>query len=261
MNRINSSPPYIKAVIAAIVYNFLHMLAWELPLALRQGWMINIIGDYIVLTIIIISILLIAMRKNAGLILAAVPAFWAVLLQWLLVYVVAGYREPNGVWWYPLFPIFQGIMIIYFAVLAYRGDEERPEKNTGKGLRSPAIYLYAPAAFLLAQTGQKFVRELVVGFLDYGGIRGVVPGTLQILITVAAAVLLIKRVKLGLALAFFAGSILLIQPLIYHIVLGKPCLGGIWWYPFFTAVQGVFIVYSTLIVFLKERNSILQANA
>jgi hypothetical protein len=175
------------------------------------------------------------------------------LLQWLLVYVISGYKEPNGVWWYPLFPIFQGIMIVYFAILAYRGDDGRPDQGVGKGLKSPSIYLYAPAAFLFVQTGQKFVREIVVGFLDNGGLKGALPSALLALIAIAAAILLIKRMKWSIVLAIFTGGFLLIQPVVYHLIMGKPCLGGIWWYPFFTVVQGLFILYFSARILLKER--------
>ncbi len=230
---------------AALTYNLLHILAWELPIAIRLNWNVNIIGDIIVIAVSILGIILIAFRRKVGLILGFIPAFWAIFLQWFLVYYIFGYREPNDVWWYPLFPIFQGIMIVFFCVLAYRDMDRHPEPElkSGKGLISPSIYLYSVAAFLLVQTGQKFVRELVVGFRVHGGLEGLIPSLILTIIAIAAAVLLIKRSKLGLGLAIFSGLILLAQPIIYHIIMGKPCLGGIWWYPFFTAIQGAFILY------------------
>jgi hypothetical protein len=256
MNQIKSPTIYLQVTVAALLYNLLHILAWELPLAVRMGWLINVIGDIFIISITIISIILISMRNKIGLMLIIIPALWAILLQWFLVYIISGYKEPNGVWWYPLFPIFQGIMIGYFAILAYRGDGGKPDQGIAMGLKSPSIYLYAPAAFLLVQTGQKFVRELVVGFLDNGGLKGVLPSTLLMLIAIAAAILLIKRVKWSIGLAIFTGGFLLIQPIVYHLIMGKPCLGGIWWYPFFTLVQGAFIVYFSLLVFLNERKII-----
>ena len=253
MDQIKSPAIYLQVTVAALLYNLLHILAWELPLAVRLNWRINIIGDVVIILTIIISIILISMRKKTGLMLGMIPALWAILFQWFLVYIIFGYKEPNGVWWYPLFPIFQGIMIGYFAILAYRDDGDQPDQGIGMGLKSPSIYLYAPAAFLLVQTGQKFVRELVVGFLQNGGLKGALPSTLLALIAIAAAMLLIKRVKWSMALAIFTGSILLMQPVVYHLIMGKPCLGGIWWYPFFTVVQGAFIIYFSLLLFLNER--------
>lgn len=253
MNQMKSPTIYIQVTVAALLYNLLHILAWELPLAVRQGWRINVIGDVFIISIAIISIILISMRNKTGLILGIIPALWAILLQWLLVYVISGYEEPNGVWWYPLFPIFQGIMIVYFIKLTYRSDGGQSDHWIGMGLKSPSIYLYATAAFLFVQTGQKFVREIVVGYLQNGGLKGALPSTLLMLIAITAAILLIKRVKWSITLAIFTGSILLMQPVVYHLIMGKPCLGGIWWYPFFTVVQGLFILYFSARVVLKER--------
>jgi hypothetical protein len=233
-------------------------LAWELPLAVRMGWRINVVGDVVIISVGLISVILISMRKRIGMILGMLQALWAILLQWLLVYVISGYKEPNGVWWYPLFPIFQGIMIVYFINLVYRGDDGQHDQGIGMGLKSPSIYLYAPAAFLLVQTGQKFVREIVVGYLQNGGLKGALPSALLALIAIAGAILLIKRVKWGMVLAIFTGGILLIQPVIYHLIMGKPCLGGIWWYPFFTVVQGAFIIYFSSLLFLNERKITAQ---
>jgi hypothetical protein len=165
MNQIKSPTIYLQVTVAALLYNLLHILAWELPLAVRLGWRINVIGDVFIISISIISIILIFLRKKIGLILGMIPALWAILFQWFLVYIISGYREPNGVWWYPLFPIFQGIMIVYFINLASRDEGGQPDQGIGLVLKSPSIYLYASAAFLLVQTGQKFVRELVVGDL------------------------------------------------------------------------------------------------
>ena len=244
---------YIQVTVAVLLYNLFHILAWELPLAVRLGWQINVIGDVFIISIAIISIILISIRNKIGLILGIIPALWAILLQWLLVYVISGYEEPNGVWWYPLFPIFQGIMIVYFIKLTYRSDGGQSDHWIGMGLKSPSIYIYATAAFLFVQTGQKFVREIVVGYLQNGGLKGALPSTLLMLIAITAAILLIKRVKWSITLAIFTGSILLMQPVVYHLIMGKPCLGGIWWYPFFTVVQGLFILYFSARVVLKER--------
>ena len=204
--NFKSSSLYIQAAVAALTYNLLHILAWELPIAIRHGWNVNVIGDGVVIVTSVMSIILIACRKKAGAILGFISASWAIIFQWFLVYGILGYKEPNGVWWYPLFPIFQGIMIVFFCVLAYRDIDRHsePEMETGKGLKAPAIYLYAIAAFLLVQTGQKFVRETVVGFRQHG-LEGAVPMILLAMISIVAAGLLIKRSKWGLGLAIFSG--------------------------------------------------------
>jgi hypothetical protein len=260
MNQIKSSSIYIQVAVAALLYNLLHIFAWELPIAINLGWGINIIGDVFIISIAAMSIIFVSFRKKIGLILGMIPAIWAIFFQWFLVYIISGYKEPNGVWWYPVFPIFQGIMITYFSVLAFRDINLQNDSGleTVKGLKSPSIYLYAISAFLLVQTGQKFVREMVVGFRQDGGIKGVLGVMLITLIMIAAAVMVLKRIKWSLGLALFSGVILLMQPIVYHIIMGKPCLGGIWWYPFFTVIQGAFIIYFSLLVFFNERKIIGQ---
>jgi hypothetical protein len=254
MDQIKSSSIYIQVAVAALLYNLLHMFAWELPAAIKLGWRINVIGDVFIISISTVSIILISLRKKMGLIVGMMPVLWAIFLQWFLVYIISGYKEPDGVWWYPVFPIFQGIMIGCFSILAYKDDNLQHESGLEitKGLKSPSIYLYAISGFLLVQSGQKFVREMVVGFQE-GGIRGVLSVIFVTLIMIVAAVMILKRMKWGLGLAIFSGVIVLMQPIVYHIIMGKPCLGGIWWYPIFTAIQGAFIVYFSLLLFLNER--------
>jgi hypothetical protein len=254
MNRIKSSSIYIQVAVAALLYNLLHIFAWELPIAIKLGWRINVIGDVFIISISTMSIILISFRKKIGLILGMIPALWAIFLQWFLVYIISGYKEPNGVWWYPVFPIFQGIMIGCFSILAYKDNNLQHESGLEitKGLKSPSIYLYAISGFLLVQTGQKFVREMIVGFQE-GGIRGVLSVIFVTLIMIVAAVMILKRMKWGLGLAIFSGVIVLMQPIVYHMIMGKPCLGGIWWYPIFTAIQGAFIIYFSLLAFCNTR--------
>jgi len=257
MNQIKSPSIYIQVTVAALLYNLLHMFAWELPIAIRLGWKINVIGDIFIISISIMSIILIFLRKKIGLMLGMIPALWAIFLQWFLVYIISGYKEPNGVWWYPVFPIVQGIMLGYFCVLTYKDNILHNDRGLEivKGLKSPSIYLYGISGFLLMQTGQKFVREMVVGFQE-GGIRGVLSVLLVTLIMIGAAFMVLKRMKWGLWLAIFSGVIVLMQPIVYHLIMGKPCLGGIWWYPIFTAVQGAFIIYFSLLVFLGGKEVI-----
>ena len=117
-SRLTSPSIYIQVVVAALIYNLMHAFAWELPIAHKLDWRINIIGACVFSAISVVSIILILMRRRFGLIFGMISAIWPLSLQWILVYLIQGYSEPNGVWWYPLFPIFQGALIIYFAVRA-----------------------------------------------------------------------------------------------------------------------------------------------
>ena len=65
---------------------------------------------------------LLFVRNQWGLILSVIPVVWATL-QWILVYVIQGNPDQNRVWWYPIFPIVQEALIIYFSILAWRNEE------------------------------------------------------------------------------------------------------------------------------------------
>jgi len=93
---------------------------------------------------------------------------------------------------------------------------------------------------------------MVVGFRE-NGIRGALVVLFITLIAIAAAVMVLKRMKWGIGVALFSGVILLMQPILYHLIMGKPCLGGIWWYPIFTAFQGAFVVYFAVTLLRNER--------
>ena len=92
---------------------------------------------------------------------------------------------------------------------------------------------------MLVQTGQKFVREIVVGYLENGGLKGALPSTLLTLIAIAAAILLIKRVKWGIGLAIFTGGILLMQPIVYHYHHGEAMFGRHLVVSFFHSSSGI----------------------
>ena len=60
MDQIKSPAIYLQVTVAALLYNLLHILAWELPLAVNMGWRINIIGDVFIISVGIISVILIS---------------------------------------------------------------------------------------------------------------------------------------------------------------------------------------------------------
>jgi hypothetical protein len=62
MNHIISPTIYIQVTVAALLYNLLQILAWELPLAVRLDWRINVIGDDFIISAAIMSIVLISVK-------------------------------------------------------------------------------------------------------------------------------------------------------------------------------------------------------
>lgn len=118
---------HIQAVIAVLLINFTHKLVREIPGSLKLVGDMGMQGAIVTTTtaaLLALSILLLFFGKRLGLILGIIPGVWA-MLQWIIVHVVKGHPDQNGIWWYPLFPIVQGALIIYFSVLAWRSDTKK----------------------------------------------------------------------------------------------------------------------------------------
>lgn len=115
---------YIQAVIAVILVNLVHKLVREIPGSIREMAQQGIIGGIFTIgttVIIAISILLLLLKRKEGVILGIIPAIWA-MVQWIINHVIWANPDINGIWWYPIFPVIQGLLIIYFSILAWRNE-------------------------------------------------------------------------------------------------------------------------------------------
>ena len=113
---------YIQAVIGMYIVNLIHKIVREIPgsQTLSESQM-GLIGTVLMTIILVICIILLLFNKKLGLYLGFIPAIWAAL-QWILVHVIWAYPDRNGIWWYPIFPIIQGLLIIYFSIIALKND-------------------------------------------------------------------------------------------------------------------------------------------
>lgn len=115
----------IQAVIAMLLINLFHKFVREIPgsqnLSGDQGTLGAIVTSLTAI-ILVICIVLLLFKIKVALLLGLIPAAWA-MLQWILVHVILEQPDQNGIWWYPIFPILQGILIIYFSIIAWKSDE------------------------------------------------------------------------------------------------------------------------------------------
>ncbi len=115
---------YIQAVIAALLINLVHKFVREIPGSIsligQQGFIGGVV-TIITAVIIAISILLLLFKRKEGVILGIIPAIWAIV-QWIINHVIWANPDINGIWWYPIFPVIQGLLIIYFSILAWRNE-------------------------------------------------------------------------------------------------------------------------------------------
>jgi hypothetical protein len=121
-NQSQNLPVRIQAVMATMFILFVHKLVREIPGSLNMEGAIGGVFTITMALLLAISIMLLFFRNRWGLILGLIPAVWA-MLQWILVHVIQGHPDQNGIWWYPIFPIVQGALIIYFSILAWRDEE------------------------------------------------------------------------------------------------------------------------------------------
>ena len=121
-NQSQNLPVRIQAVMAMMFILFVHKLVREIPGSLNMEGKIGGVATIITAAMLALGIALLFFRNRWGLILGAIPAVWA-MLQWILVHVIWAHPDQNGIWWYPIFPIVQGALIIYFSILAWRDND------------------------------------------------------------------------------------------------------------------------------------------
>jgi len=112
----------IKAVIALMLIQLVHKIVREIPGAIKMGGPGSIVVP-IFAGLIIIGILLLVLRIKWGLILGIIDGAF-MIFQPILVHIILAHPDQNGIWWYPIFPWTQAILIIYFCRIAWKNWQE-----------------------------------------------------------------------------------------------------------------------------------------
>jgi hypothetical protein len=74
--------------------------------------------------LLIAGIIGVLCRFRWDLILGIIGGAW-MILQPFLVHGIMGMPDVNEIWWYPIFPITQGALIVYFSLLTLQKDKEQ----------------------------------------------------------------------------------------------------------------------------------------
>lgn len=115
---------YIQAVIGMYIINFIHKIVREIPGSLdTMTSQVGLIATTTMATILVICTILVLLKYKLGLYLGFIPAIWATL-QWILVHVILAHPDRNGIWWYPIFPIAQGLLLVYFSIIALKNESD-----------------------------------------------------------------------------------------------------------------------------------------
>ncbi len=106
----------VQAVIALMLIQLVHKIVREIPGAIKMGGP-GAVGVPIFAGLLVIGILLLVLRNKWGLILGMIDGAF-MIFQPILVHIILAHPDQNGIWWYPIFPWTQAILIIYFCRLA-----------------------------------------------------------------------------------------------------------------------------------------------
>jgi len=125
MNKEDKALPsvYIQAAIALMLIQLVHKIVREIPGAIKMGGP----GTAVVLIfagLLVIGIILLFLRNKWGLILGMLDGVF-MIFQPVFIHIILAHPDQNGIWWYPVFPWTQAILIIYFCSIAWKNWQSR----------------------------------------------------------------------------------------------------------------------------------------
>ena len=121
--RLKSQPIYIHALISAFLINLIHKIVREIPHVIKLDERAGLIINCIVIVLLLVGIILILLRNKIGVSLGILPGLWATF-QWVVAHIIKGYPSQDGIWWYPIFPVTQGLLILYFSFILLKNEKK-----------------------------------------------------------------------------------------------------------------------------------------
>jgi len=117
-NKLKSPSIHIQVVMAMLLIQLVHKIVREIPGAIQMGGP-GAIAVPIFAGLLVIGILLLLFKNKWGLILGMIDGAF-MIFQPILVHIILAHPDQNGIWWYPIFPWTQAILVIYFCRLAWK---------------------------------------------------------------------------------------------------------------------------------------------
>jgi hypothetical protein len=109
---------HVQAAIAVMVIQLVHKIVREIPHAIDMGGA-GAVAVPIFAGLLALGIVLLFFKIRWGLLLGILDAAW-MLFQPILIHIIMARPDINGIWWYPIFPWIQALLIIYFCRLAWK---------------------------------------------------------------------------------------------------------------------------------------------
>lgn len=126
-NKLKSPTIYIQTAIAVLLIQLVHKIVREIPGSIKIGGL-GAIMTSIFAGLLLISIILLVLRNKWGLILGMIDGAF-MIFQPILVHIILAHPDQNGVWWYPIFPWIQAILIIYFSFLVLLNENKSSDNQ------------------------------------------------------------------------------------------------------------------------------------
>ncbi len=125
MNKEDKALPsiYVQAAIAVMLIQLVHKIVREIPGAIKMGGPGTVVVP-IFAGILTAGIILLFLRNKFGLILGMLDAAF-MIFQPVFVHIILAHPDQNGIWWYPVFPWIQAILIFYFCSIAWKNRQSR----------------------------------------------------------------------------------------------------------------------------------------
>jgi len=108
----------VQAAMALLLIQLVHKIVREIPGAIKMGGP-GSIAVPIFSGLLAVGIILLVLRNKWGLILGLIDGAF-MIFQPILVHIILAHPDQNGIWWYPIFPWTQALLIIYFCHLAWK---------------------------------------------------------------------------------------------------------------------------------------------
>ena len=109
---------FCQAAMAMMLIQLVHKIVREIPGAIKMEGP-GAIAVPLFAGLLAVGILLIALKNKWGLIFGIIYGVF-MIFQPVLVHIILAHPDQNGVWWYPIFPWTQAVLIIYFCCLAWK---------------------------------------------------------------------------------------------------------------------------------------------
>jgi len=109
---------HIKAVIALMLIQLIHKIVREIPGSMEMEGPGSI---FVILfsIILFVGIILLIFKIKWGLLLGIIDAVW-MIFQPILVHIILSKPDINNIWWYPVFPWIQSLLLLYFCILTWK---------------------------------------------------------------------------------------------------------------------------------------------